>query len=257
MKQIRLDLHLHTAASPDSRTSLRAAAAAAKQRGITALAVCDHNRCAAQSLFDNPITDGVLFLPGVEYSTEYGHLLGLCLQTPCSADGEDSGRVRFADAAAAIHACGGLCVLAHPFELTQRSVAEIEQTLTTIAPQLDGIEAFNAHATKKRSNANLLAKQAAERLALLQTAGSDAHTPGEIGGAYLTLAVRECSVDAVREALLTQPPLAFFCGRCRHMSLAKSRFIYLRSTRARPAAYCKWMAFCGVCILRTVKGWFL
>ena len=95
----RLDLHLHTELSPDSRITLAQAVQKAKKTHIHALAVCDHNRCAPQEVFENPLRDGVLLIPAVEYSTEVGHLLGLFLQTPCHVSGEESGRVRFDDAA--------------------------------------------------------------------------------------------------------------------------------------------------------------
>ena len=119
----RLDLHFHTSASPDSRMTLSQAVAAAKKRGVCALAVSDHNRCAPQEVFDKTLRDGVLLIPAVEYSTEAGHLLGLFLQRPCCCPNEETGRVCFSDAAAAIHDAGGLCVLAHPYELTRHSVA--------------------------------------------------------------------------------------------------------------------------------------
>ena len=51
MTQFKLDLHIHTERSPDSRMTLTQAAAAAKQRGVDALAVCDHNRCASGDVF--------------------------------------------------------------------------------------------------------------------------------------------------------------------------------------------------------------
>ena len=180
----RLDLHLHTQASSDSRMTLSQAVAAAKRRGICALAVSNHNCCAPQEVFDKPLRDGVLLIPAVEYSTEAGHLLGLFLQRPCRCPNEEAGRVRFSDAAAAIHDAGGLCVLAHPYELTRHSVEEISAQIVQNEPLLDGIEIFNCRATKKRANANALAKAAAERCAkpVLQTAGSDAHIPAEVGG---------------------------------------------------------------------------
>ena len=89
MTQFKLDLHIHTERSPDSRMTLTQAAAAAKQRGVDALAVCDHNRCVSGDVFAHPVRDGVLLIPGVEYSTESGHLLGLFLQRPCICPGED------------------------------------------------------------------------------------------------------------------------------------------------------------------------
>lgn len=249
----RLDLHLHTELSPDSRITLAQAVQKAKKTHIHALAVCDHNRCAPQEVFENPLRDGVLLIPAVEYSTEVGHLLGLFLQTPCHVSGEESGRVRFDDAAAAIHGAGGKCVLAHPYELTHHTAEEITAQIVSHEAVLDGIEIFNCRATKKRKNANELARAAAERFAspALMTAGSDSHTLREIGGAYVEVETDELTADALCTALLS--PVSFHCGKCRHTALAKSRLTHLQKTHAAPGAYLKWCAYAGLCLVRTVK----
>ncbi|MBQ6430755.1 MAG: PHP domain-containing protein [Oscillospiraceae bacterium] len=252
----RLDLHLHTDASPDSRVTLADAVRKAKETGVHALAVCDHNRCAAQEVFDAPLRDGVLLIPGVEYSTEAGHLLGLFLQAPVSVPGEETGRVRFTDAAAAIRAAGGMTVLAHPYELTQRSVEEISARIAANEALLDGIEICNARATKKRRNANELARAAAERFShpVFMTAGSDAHTRREIGGAYVEVEASELTAQALCAAL--EAPVSYHCGKCRHTALAQSRLTRLRKEKAGLKSYLKWCAYAGVCLLRAVKGVF-
>lgn len=250
----RLDLHLHTEASPDSRTTLARAVQEAKRKKIDALAVSDHYHCAAEEVFSHPLRDGVLLIPAVEYSTEIGHLLGLFLQRPCRTANEGSGRVRFSDAAAAIHAAGGLCVLAHPFELTAHSAEEIFSVIAAHADAIDGIEIYNCRATKKRPDANALAAQAADRFAkpLLRTAGSDAHTPREIGGAWVEVEADELTAQALRQAL--PQPLAYGCGPCRHMALARSQFIRLRKKKMGLRAALRWCAFAALCALRSLKG---
>ena len=252
----RMDLHLHTLYSPDGRMTLSQAVAAAKKRGISALAVSDHNRCAPKEVFDEPLRDGVLLIPAVEYSTEAGHLLGLFLHRPCRCPNEEAGRVRFSDAAAAIHDAGGLCVLAHPYELTRHSVEEISAQIVQNEPLLDGIEIFNCRATKKRANANALAKAAAERCAkpILQTAGSDAHTPAEVGRAYVEVTVPELTPEALREALCR--PVGYACGKCPHMALARSQWTQLRKKKCGVKACVRWLLFAAVCCLRSVKGVF-
>lgn len=252
----RLDLHFHSEASPDSRIRFAQAVSAAKKRGIHALAVCDHNRCAPQEVFDQPLRDGVLLIPAVEYSTEAGHLLGLFLKAPCHVPDEESGRVCFSDAAAAIRAAGGKCVLAHPYELTHHSIEEISAQIAAHETELDGIEVFNARATKKRKNANTLAKEAADRFTapVLRTAGSDAHTLSEIGGAWVEVEAEALTAEALCGALYA--PTTFSCGRCRHMALARSRLTRLQKQHAGLSSYLKWCAYAGLCFVRTVKGVF-
>ena len=250
----RLDLHTHTEGSPDSRNTLEEMTAAAAKKGIHALAVTDHNRCSR--IFEDTRINGVLLIPGVEYSTECGHLLGLFLKKPCHAEGEETGRVKFSQAAAAIHEAGGLCVLAHPYELTQHTEEEISTSIRKNAPLLDGIEIFNCRASKKRKNANELAKKAAEKLEqpVLQTAGSDAHTPKEIGGAFVTVEAEELTAAALRTAL--EKPIDYSCGRCPHMAIAESQRVKLCRKKAGLSAWLRWTAFAGICLLRQLKGAF-
>lgn len=252
MTQFKLDLHIHTERSPDSRMTLTQAAAAAKQRGVDALAVCDHNRCASGGVFAHPVRGGVLLIPGVEYSTECGHLLGLFLQRPCICPGEETGRVRFDDAVRVVREAGGLCVLAHPFELTQRSEAEITAQIAALRDRLDGLETHNCRATKKRRNANRLAEAEAVRHGLLQTAGSDAHQPSEVGRAWVAVSAETCTVPALRAAL--SAPDGFSCASCKQLAFARSRLTYLKKKKSGVSAYLKWLPYAALCALRNLRG---
>lgn len=250
----RLDLHTHTEASMDSRNRLEDMTKTAAEKGISALAVTDHNRCSP--ILGETVMNGVLLIPGVEFSTECGHLLGLFLERPCHAEGEETGRVKFAPAAEAIHRAGGLCILAHPYELTGHTPEEISASIKKNEAMLDGIEIYNCRAAKKRKNANSLARKAAESFAgpVLMTAGSDGHTLKEIGGASVTVEADELTLPALQEAL--KKPVGYACGKCPHMAIAKSQWVKLRKKKAGFAAYIRWLAFAGVCLLRTLKGVF-
>ena len=110
MNLFRADLHVHTSASPDGRSSLEAVARAARAAGLDAVAITDHDLCT-------PVPaslEGVLLIPGCEVSTRAGHITGLFLDRPLPL--EALGRLPAPeDAVAAIHQAGGLAVLAHPF----------------------------------------------------------------------------------------------------------------------------------------------
>lgn len=250
----RLDLHTHSENSVDSRNRLEDMTAAAAKKSISALAVTDHNRCSP--IFEQTVINGVLLIPGVEYSTECGHLLGLFLKKPCQVPGEETGRVKFSQAAEAIHEAGGLCILAHPYELTKHTPEEISASIEQNEAYLDGIEIFNCRATKKRKAANQMARKAAEKFSrpVLMTAGSDGHTLKEIGGASVTVEAEELTLSALREAL--RKPVDFSCRKCPHMAIAKSQWVKLRKRKAGLAAYLRWTAFAGVCLLRALKGAF-
>ncbi|MGI5873942.1 MAG: PHP domain-containing protein [Bacillota bacterium] len=189
--EIRVDCHVHSENSFDSDMSPETIAAACVKKGIDAVFICDHDVAS-----ESRAVSGVLFLGGIEISTDQGHLLGLGIES-------DVEPVRdFKKAAAAIDAAGGVAVLAHPFQKTDVPAVERSRALRELAPYLRGIEAFNARAEKKRGDANDLAYRLAKELGLITTAGSDAHTAAEVGAAYLTVEAETLSAEAVKAALL-------------------------------------------------------
>ena len=140
--ELRLDLHIHSERSPDGCMTLAEIAARARAAGLDGAAVCDHDR----TLEEVPEFPDFLLIPGVEVSTEYGHLLGLFVREPI-------GTRRFAEAVERIHSQGGLAVLAHPFEHS-RDAGRIAPTV----PLLDGVEVWNSRAERKIAGANSLAE---------------------------------------------------------------------------------------------------
>ena len=101
--RLTLDLHLHSQASPDGRMTVEEIAAAARARGLHGVAVCDHD-----VVYTGPTeVDGVLLIPGVEFSTEHGHLLGLFVRQPMVY-------TTWEETTQAVRRLGGLTVLAHP-----------------------------------------------------------------------------------------------------------------------------------------------
>jgi hypothetical protein len=95
--EARFDLHIHSERSPDGRMSLDEIVARARATGLQGVAVCDHDRALTET-WDAP---DFLLIPGIELSTDQGHLLGLFVTEQIEA--------RELDAAIdAVHACGGL-----------------------------------------------------------------------------------------------------------------------------------------------------
>lgn len=185
----RADLHVHTDASPDGRSPLSALASAAAVRGLDAIAVTDHDLCT-------PVPariGGVLLIPGCEISTRAGHVLGLFLEQPAALDALKTEDLPSAeDAVREIRRCGGLAVLAHPYE--SRSAAPD-------GAGTDAIETCNARATFHVKDANEKAAALAARLSLPATGGSDAHAAPEVGAAYTVLEAAVCTLPALRQAL--------------------------------------------------------
>lgn len=193
------DLHMHSRHSFDGKMSVRKMADMALKRGLSGIAVADHNSFSgSEELLSADLRD-LLAIPAVEYVTEVGHVLCLFVTggvasrgvSPRSPNCYDSGEV-----IAAVHEMGGIAVLAHPFK--KRNAAHLPQELA----RFDAVEAFNARAAYKRTDANLLAARAALENGLPYTSGSDAHLYSEIGNGRLSLELPELSLDALKAGIL-------------------------------------------------------
>ncbi len=229
--EIKLDLHIHSERSPDGRMSLPEIVERARAAGLRGAAVCDHDRV----LEDAPDFPDFLLIPGVEVSTGYGHLLGLFVTGPVETR-------EFRRAVEAIHAQGGLAVLAHPFEHSI-DPGRIEP----IAPLLDGVEVWNARANRKHPNANALAEDFAKVRGLRRFGGSDAHVPQEVGNGVTAVEAESLSLAAVKAALLEGKTVV--SGRnspARYTAM--SQLTKRRKTQAGPLAYGKWALFALKCL---------
>lgn len=231
--ELKLDLHIHSAASPDGRMTTEEIIARCRAAGLNGCAVCDHDRV----LREPPEREDFLVIPAVEVSTEAGHLLGLFVR-------EEIGTRDFRAAVERIHAQGGLAVLAHPFE--HRADAARRETLAALAPLLDGVEIFNSRAERKIENANALAAEFAAAHTLRPFAGSDAHVPQEIGNVTLTVEAESLTAEAVKAALL-HGDVSIAGRRSLARYTAMSQLTKRRKTGASPAAYLKWALFAAKC----------
>lgn len=234
------DLHVHTAASLDGRSSLEALTAAAAAAGLHAMAVTDHDQCTPVP----PAMNGILLIPGCEISTRAGHITGLFLDRP--VDLAALGRLPEPETAvAAIREAGGLAVLAHPFHRPGRSEADFPFPL-------DGVEAVNARACFKNPAANDQAAAFAAARGLPSVGGSDAHDAKEVGNARTALEADALTLPALREALTA--------GRCRgilnkntpHLRKGLSQWT---KARRQGGAYriCRAAAYVGYCAILDIS----
>ncbi len=233
--EIKLDLHVHSRRSPDGVMGLEEIAALGRARGLNGAAVCDHDL----ALTDAPALDGFLIIPGVEVSTQLGHLLGLFVTGPVETRD-------FFEAADAIHAQGGLAVLAHPFQRSRDGAR-----LAPAVPLLDGLEVWNSRADRKIRDANALARSFAQVCRLRPFGGSDAHCPQEVGAGFTVVDAEALTLDAVKAALLAGNARAEG-KRSKAWYTARSQLTKRKKTGARPLSYAKWAAFAAKCCARDI-----
>jgi predicted metal-dependent phosphoesterase TrpH len=173
---MRVDLHCHTCYSPDALARLDGLLRWMDRRNIDRVAVTDHNTAAGALAFHARAPDRVIV--GEEILTQDGELLALFLHetVPPGLTPKES--------IAHVRAQGGLVGASHPLDRA-RTDAIGAQVLEALAPQLDFVEVLNARAVRRDDN--LAALQAARRLGLPGSAGSDAHSALEVGRAYVEM----------------------------------------------------------------------
>ena len=150
---------------------------AAEARGLTHLAITDHDRIdgalEARSVAASA-APGLTVIVGQEIRTTAGDLIGAFL-TAAVPPGLSP-----AEAVAAVRAQGGLVGIAHPFDRFRGSVGRGDASaLEAVASSVDWIEAWNARLLVGDGNGR--AAELAARLGLPGIAVSDAHTTMEVG----------------------------------------------------------------------------
>ncbi len=174
--QMALDLHVHTFYSPDCLTSFAELAAAVQAVGLTGIVVLDHNRVEGALRFREIAPFPVII--GEEVKTREGEIAGLFLEqeVPKGMSAEET--------VAAIQEQGGLVYLPHPHD-SMRNGTLSREALDRIIERVDILEVLNARVLSSKDNES--ARKLADFHGLPHGAGSDAHTPGEVGRAYIVL----------------------------------------------------------------------
>jgi predicted metal-dependent phosphoesterase TrpH len=174
-----IDLHCHTSASFDSLADPVKVVRAARARGITHLAITDHDRLDGALRARDAALPGITVIIGEEVRTAAGDLICLFLEEPIPPG------LPAAEAIARARAQDGLVGIPHPFDRYRGSVGKAEDEIRALAGLVDWVEAFNARVVFRDGN-----ERAAE---LARTAGipgvavSDAHSLLEVGVAATRL----------------------------------------------------------------------
>lgn len=173
---LRADLHSHTRWSPDSALSPKSIVETCLRRGITCLAVTDHNEIDGAFAVAELAPFKVII--GEEVKTAEGEIIGLFLRERIPP------RLSPEETIARIRAQGGVVVVPHPFDRLRGSRLRAT-ALGRVAEQIDVIEVHNA---RIHLNADRLKAAAfAQVYGLAISAGSDAHTAYELGGSWVEM----------------------------------------------------------------------
>ncbi len=186
----RFDLHVHSFFSKDATGSPGLLIESAMARGLSGIAITDHDTCGAHEYLKNhPAPAGFLVAPGVEVSTAEGHLLCLGLTLPF-LKGAPAREVMDA-----VKAGGGIAIPAHPFDQWRAGIRPA--VLDTL--DLEALEVFNAAVTSRSYNDKALAYAKGRGLKMI--AASDAHHCSAVGASATVFEMDTLSLPALLAAI--------------------------------------------------------
>jgi len=173
---LKADLHIHTRYSLDCDTPLEEIVSLCEKIGINCIAIADHGTTEGALKMQSLAPFSVIVAE--EILTTHGEIMGMFLKEtiPSGLSVEKTlARIRTQD---------GLVCIPHPFDMFRPSALN-SRMIEKIADQIDIVEAFNSRALLLQSSTK--ARVFAEKYGIAKSAGSDAHTLGEIGNAYVEI----------------------------------------------------------------------
>jgi len=189
---LSVELHAHSSRSYDGRDPIEALLEQARAVGLDGLAVTDHDEIGASLEAAELAPEyGLIGIPGMEVTSEAGHVLALGVRELIPAD------LPFDETIDRIHEAGGIAVVPHPFQSSRSGVAP--NVPPASLARADAIEVYNSRLLTGRGNRR--AEAFAEKHGLPVTAGSDAHVAEMVGRAVTDIDADEPTVEAIIDAI--------------------------------------------------------
>jgi predicted metal-dependent phosphoesterase TrpH len=191
---------MHTSHSWDCATDPEALLYVAREVGLTAVAVTDHNEISG-ALACAELADeyGIQVIVGEEVKTAQGEVIGLFL-----TDRIEPG-LGWHETIELIRRQDGLVYVPHPFD--QLHTIPDPRTLRESLDEIDAFEVYNARLTFERYNRD--AQQFARKYNLVEGAGSDAHVVQGLGTAAVHMPAwddPESFLTALRQGEIMRKP---------------------------------------------------
>ena len=173
---LQADLHMHTEYSMDCDMSLEKIINRCVEIGINCVAIADHGTIEGAVKMREIAPFKVIIAE--EILTPHGELMGMFLKEgiPSNLSTEETiSRIKAQD---------GLVCVPHPFD-TLRQSALNSNGIEALVGQIDIVEVFNARTLLLRYSSK--ASVFARKYGIPGSAGSDAHSPPEIGNGYVEM----------------------------------------------------------------------
>ena len=171
---MRVDLHLHSRYSHDSRTTLDELIERSRECGLERIALTDHN--TVEGALELARIASELAIVGEEAKTLEGEVIGLFITRRLPP------YQRPEQVMDLVHEIGGLTYIPHPFD-RNRSHFRAER-MVELADRIDIIEVHNPWCDNA---ANAAAARHANELGKVTSTGSDAHSAHELGRSWMEM----------------------------------------------------------------------
>ena len=179
--KLRADFHSHSHYSKDSLINPRTFIERCIAKGVTCIAVTDHNEIEGAFVIRKLARDTnapLKVVIGEEVKTSEGEIIGLFLKELIRRDMSPEDTVK------AIHEQGGVAVIPHPYDIFRRSVLT-DEAIERVKHDVDAIEGFNCRNILGRHDEK--ARALAAEVGKPFTLGTDSHSPMEMGGGQLEI----------------------------------------------------------------------
>ncbi len=177
---IEVDLHMHTDHSPDCATPVDVLLATARDQGLGAIAITDHNEVSgaheARELAAKNGGPKVIVAEEVK-TAEQGEVIGLFVEDKIPRG------LTMAETISQIKRQGGLVYVPHPFDRLH-SVPDYEH-LIDIVEEIDILEVFNPRVALTAFNEE--AERFAAKYRIVPGAGSDSHVAQGLGSVRIRM----------------------------------------------------------------------
>jgi glycosyltransferase involved in cell wall biosynthesis len=199
--RIDVDLHMHTDHSHDCATPVEVLLATARDQGLGAIAVTDHNVITgALEAREKAARFGVKIIVAEEVKTaDQGEVIGLFIEEHIPRG------MTLSQTVAEIKRQGGLVYVPHPFD-RMHAVPDYEHLLGIIE-EIDAIEVYNPRVAIGSFNEE--AERFAAKYRILAGAGSDSHVAPGLGSVRVRMADFDGPqefLESLREAEITTKP---------------------------------------------------
>jgi predicted metal-dependent phosphoesterase TrpH len=230
---IDVDLHMHTDHSHDCATPVEVLLASAREQGLGAIAVTDHNEIsgaleASRQATESDARPSVKVIVGEEVKTAgQGEVIGLFIQEKIPRG------LSLEETVAEIKRQGGIVYVPHPFD-RMHSVPDYEHLLRII-DDVDAIEIFNPRVAIGAFNDE--AVRFAAKYRITAGAGSDSHVAQGLGSVRIRMRDFDGPqefIQSLRDAdILTRPSSLLYVQALKFLQTRATPPAARRASKAR------------------------